>query len=212
MEAFYTLLNATQQVIAEGLKLVGERIPEIATLQELASKPLEAQPSKPGGLERTKGLLPSCVGLTKTELDRQLAQALLQAAPHLHWASPYDEYDGGESIEPLRSGYICTLFIGPQPFRRYRNAFRHESLLVAFSLQSPGVYYPPHSHLAQEIYHVIAGRSDWQYGEEWSARNSGDWIFHPSEINHAMRTHDEPLLAMATWIDGLDEPKLTVYE
>ena len=212
MEAFYSLLNATQQIVADGLKHVGGRIPEIATLQELVSAPPDVQPSKPGGLERTKGLLPSCVELAKTDLDRQLAQALLDAAPYLHWASPYDEHDGGELIEPLRHEYICTLFIGPQPFRRYRSAFRHENLLVAFSLQSPGIYYPPHSHLAREIYHVIAGRSDWQYGEDWSARNSGDWIFHPSDINHAMRTHDEPLLAMATWIDHLDEPKLTVHQ
>lgn len=212
MEVFKRLLGATRQVIADGLEHAGGRIPELATLHELTSATPDIQPSRPGGLERTGGLLPACVGLAKTDLDRQLAQALLDAAPHLHWASPYDEYESDELIEPLQREYICTLLLGPQPFRRYRGAFRQGGMLVAFSLQSPGVYYPPHSHPAREIYHVICGRSDWQYGEEWSVRDSGDWIFHPSEVHHAMRTHDEPLLAMAAWIDCLDDSRLTIHE
>ena len=113
MEAFDKLLDATRQVIAEGLGRVGGQIPELATLHELASAPPNVQPSRPGGLERTGGLLPTCVGFAHSDLDQQLAQALLDAAPHLHWASPYDEYGGGELMEPLRREYICTLLLGP---------------------------------------------------------------------------------------------------
>ena len=211
MKVFERLLEATRQTITDGWERVGERIPELETLHQLASAPAEIQPSQPGGFERTEGFLSTCVELSTADRDRQLAQALLDAGPHLHWASPYDDHDSGELIEPLRQQYICTLLAGPQPFRHYRSAFRREGMIIAFSLQQPGVYYPPHSHLAREIYHVICGRSDWQYGEDWSERGSGDWIFHPSEVHHAMRTHNEPLLAMAAWIDCVEEPGLTVY-
>lgn len=211
MEAFNELLIATRQVITDGLERLGERIPELVALQELASAPHDMRPSRPGGIERTEGLLPACVELAKSDPDRRLAQALLDAAPHLHWVSPYDEHGGGEAMDPLRREYVCTLLVGPEPFRHYRGAFRQDGMLIVFTLQCPGVYYPPHSHQAREIYHVVCGRSDWQFGKEWTVRNSGDWIFHPSGVHHAMRTHDEPLLAMAAWIDGLEDSRVTFH-
>ena len=157
-------------------------------------------------------MLGRCIQRTTNPLDHNLAVALADAAPDLHWASPYDEVEGGPQLERLKTGYICTVLTGPRVFRRYRSPYRSDDLLVAFSAQWPKLYYPRHAHLAREIYHVISGRSQWQRGEDWSTHDCGDWIYHPSNVMHAMQTSDEPLLAMAIWIDGLDQPAVTVEE
>ena len=66
----------------------------------------------------------------------------------------------------------------------------------------PDTFYPPHRHEAEEIYLPLAGTAEWQQGEDtasWRRRSPGTLIHHSSEEPHAMRTGEQPLLAMYLW-------------
>jgi hypothetical protein len=66
----------------------------------------------------------------------------------------------------------------------------------------PDTFYPPHRHEAEEIYLPLAGTAEWRQGDDdasWRRRSPGTLIHHSSEEPHAMRTGDEPLLAMYLW-------------
>ena len=52
---------------------------------------------------------------------------------------------------------------------------------------------------------VASGQLQWQRGDEWTERDSGDWIFHGAFDHHAMVSLETPLLTLVTWIDGLDD-------
>ena len=140
------------------------------------------------------------------ERERPLAQALLKASSKLRWISPYST-DDGAPVE-LCTGYASTMLVGTgMRLRDYQAPYIHPKLFVAFTLQLPNLFYPLHRHRAGEIYHIISGRAEWLRGDEpWQFRDSGSWLFHPSLCGHAMRTHHEPLLCLAAWIDHLDAP------
>jgi hypothetical protein len=66
----------------------------------------------------------------------------------------------------------------------------------------PDTFYPPHRHEAEEIYLPLAGTAEWQQGDDaasWRRRSPGILIHHSSEEPHAMRTGEQPLLAMYLW-------------
>jgi hypothetical protein len=64
----------------------------------------------------------------------------------------------------------------------------------------PNTFYPPHRHEAEEIYLPLAGTAEWLKGDGvWRHRRPGTLIHHSSEETHAMRTGEQPLLAMYLW-------------
>jgi hypothetical protein len=64
----------------------------------------------------------------------------------------------------------------------------------------PHTFYPLHRHEAEEIYLPLAGTAEWQKGDAaWRRRSPGTLIHHSSEEPHAMRTGEDPLLAMYLW-------------
>ncbi len=70
-------------------------------------------------------------------------------------------------------------------------------------LLGPNTSYPAHRHEAEEIYLPLSGAADWRQGDAiWRKRPPGTLIGHCSEEIHAMRTGDEPLLALYLWQSG----------
>ena len=70
------------------------------------------------------------------------------------------------------------------------------------SYQGPGLSYLGHHHLAQELYVVLEGQSQW-----WTD-STPTWVdqvvsFHAPSENHAMRTKDEPALYFWSWTGDL---------
>ena len=64
----------------------------------------------------------------------------------------------------------------------------------------PNTFYPPHRHEAEEIYLPLAGTAEWLKGDGvWRHRRPGTLIHHSNEETHAMRTGEQPLLAMYLW-------------
>lgn len=75
-----------------------------------------------------------------------------------------------------------------------------DKMRCGFILMAPHTLYPTHAHSAVELYLVLGGAAEWQRGAEpWTRRPPGAFILHPSRIGHAMRTGEQPLLALFAW-------------
>lgn len=133
----------------------------------------------------------------------ELTQMLLKLAPHLDWATMPPEYGG---IELTRS-YAGARLIGPPRSASRPTLYASQKISVGFTLQAPNLYYLPHRHKAIEFYGVLGGTGLWQKGDEaWSAKPPGSFIYHRSNIFHAMQTEAEPLLTIYAWVGDIFAP------
>jgi hypothetical protein len=67
-------------------------------------------------------------------------------------------------------------------------------------LLGPNTLYPQHRHEPEEIYLPLRGTANWQQGDAiWRERPPGTLIHHRSKEPHAMRTNNDPLLALYLW-------------
>lgn len=202
------LLSATRTAVRYEAQSDDSQCPETSILNDLMSRPFppSATALEPASTPVVASHLDAAVRAVTTSRARMLAGALASASPHMRWIASYQAEAGADE---LATGYAVTMLSmpGPPPRKGYQAPFANASVLVAFTLQAPGILYPLHRHKAPEIYHVISGTAEWQRdGEPWRHRTPGEWLFHASDQGHAMRTGKEPLLAMAAWIDHLDCP------
>ena len=92
--------------------------------------------------------------------------------------------------------YACVELIGPNAM------LISDEIRAGFLLLDGGLCYPEHNHEALEIYHVLnVGDSSWQKGEgtDFVEMDAGDGVFHETFESHAMRTGEEPMIALYTW-------------
>ena len=202
------LLSATRTAVRHVARNAASECPETAILDELLSTPFPhgVDAVEPAHTPAISGFLDRAVRAATTPRERMLAGALASASPHLRWVAPYGR---GEGADDLVTGYATAVLSMPGPPLRsgYQAPFANRNVLVAFTLQAPGVLYPLHRHKAPEVYHVISGEAQWKRdGEPWRLRRPGEWIFHASDQGHAMRTGRVPLLTLVAWIDHLDCP------
>ena len=84
-----------------------------------------------------------------------------------------------------------------------RGHFENRKAAGGFLILGPGIAYPDHHHVAEEIYIPLTGGTEWRMGDgPFRRREAGEIIHHGSNVNHAMRTGDEPLLALYLWRGG----------
>ena len=202
------LLSATRTAIRHAARSAASECPETGILDELMSRPFPSSSAaiEPAHTPVVSRCFDAAVRAATTPRERMLAGALASASARLRWIAPYQV---GEGADDLATGYATTMLSmpGPPPRKGYQAAFANPDVLVAFTLQAPGIFYPLHRHKAPEINHVISGTVEWQRdGEPWRPRRPGEWLFHASDQGHAMRTGDEPLLTLVAWIDHLDCP------
>jgi len=120
-----------------------------------------------------------------------LVSALCRAAPRLAWKQSYTADDLGTTF---MHNYGWTEILGP------RGGETRGNIACGLLLLGPHTYYPPHRHEAEEIYVPLSGTAEWQQGDAiWRAYAPGTLIHHRSEEPHAMRTGEEPLLALYLW-------------
>ena len=202
------LLSATRTAVRHATQYAAPECPETAILDDLMSQPFRRAGNalEPAHTPVVARWLDVAVQAATTPRERMLAGALASASPHLRWIAPY----GGEAgVDELAAGYAVAMLSmpGPPPRDGYQAPFANPNVLVAYTLQAPGVVYPLHRHKAREIFHVISGAAEWQRdGEPWRRREPGEWILHAGDQGHAMRTAGEPLLTLVAWIDHLDCP------
>ncbi len=84
--------------------------------------------------------------------------------------------------------------------------FHADRLACGFLVLGPRTEYPTHRQAAEEICIPLAGTAFWQRGNRpFAPRPPGMIIHHPSWLPHAMRTSDDPLLALYVWRGDLLE-------
>jgi mannose-6-phosphate isomerase-like protein (cupin superfamily) len=125
---------------------------------------------------------------------RRIVEEIAALAPSLEWRQTYSADDFGERF--LES-YGWTEWIGQ------RGMFESDAIACGVLLLGPDIEYPAHSHEAEEIYLPLAGSARWRSGDAgWRVQAPGACIHHPSWTPHAMRTAEEPLLALYVWRGG----------
>lgn len=123
-----------------------------------------------------------------------LCSAVLHAAPMLEWRQTYTEHDFGPRF---LERYGWTELIGR------RGPFPSDRLAAGFLLLGPDTEYPPHRHEAEEIYIPLSGHALWLKNDSgWLPRPPGELVHHAPWTRHAMRTRQDPLLALYLWRGG----------
>jgi hypothetical protein len=165
-----------------------------AALDRVDAQPLDIQPT-PHPLVR---YLPAALALTRTHAP-EVASVLEPIAERLPWRYGYQPRTDAPGLE---SSIGWAELVGPEaPFRSGEACF-------GLTLIGPGSYYLPHHHPAIELYYVLAGHADWTAGERTATQPPRAHILHAANIIHAMRTGEEPLLAIYSWTGDVVSPSV----
>jgi hypothetical protein len=143
----------------------------------------------------------SCLPQIKANAPQSCAPLigeLLRLAPVLTWHQTYRQPVVGAAFLQNYGYTELTGLSGPVPSQR---------LACGFLLLGPSTTYPRHRHEAEEIYVPLSGTAAWQHGNQgWRDESPGTVIHHASNEPHAMRTGNQPLLALYLWrSDNLDQ-------
>ncbi len=131
----------------------------------------------------------------------QVLKALKPALPFLPWKY---NYEPRADMPDLGNRMGWGEILGPEA------PYHDEHFCFGFTLLGKNTFYPAHYHPATELYVVLSGHAEWTLDGVSKVRNPGEFILHPSNHVHSMRTNDEPLLALYTW-SGEDVVTLSKY-
>lgn len=137
-----------------------------------------------------------------SDATRPLASALAAHRLGLRWGQTYTAADFGQHFI---DNYGWVELFGT------RGHFENDTVAAGFLILGPDVDYPDHHHVAEEVYIPLTGGTRWRMGDApYAVREAGEVIHHASNVNHAMRTGNEPLLALYLWRGGPLAAKSTV--
>jgi hypothetical protein len=125
---------------------------------------------------------------------RALVGELAGGRNSLCWGQTYSAADFGRDF---LDNYGWLELLGT------RGHFSNDKIAAGFLILGPRLLYPDHHHTAEEIYIPLTGGTEWRMGDgDFEQREAGAVIHHASDMRHAMRTGDEPLLAVYLWRGG----------
>ena len=126
--------------------------------------------------------------------EKRLVNQLLQSRPQLHWRRSYTTDDFGQAFF---DNYCFVELIGT------RGHFASDEIAAGIVLFGPGISYPNHWHVAEEFYFPLTSDALWSRDDgPYETRKSGEFIHHESNMPHAMKPQDAPLLAAYVWRNG----------
>ena len=125
---------------------------------------------------------------------RPLVRLVADQRNDLRWGQTYNEADFGKEFI---DNYGWLEVFGT------RGHFVNDEVAAGLLILGPDIVYPDHHHVAEEIYIPLTGGTEWRMGEGgFRMRAAGEVIHHASNVSHAMRTAEEPLLALYIWRGG----------
>jgi len=157
--------------------------------QEFAEPTAPAAPSSEPALPVLRWL--PRIAADEASFGGTFVSALCRAAPFLAWRQSYtrDEVDAA-----FLQNYGWSELLRPAEKRT------SAQISCGVVVLGPRTLYPHHCHEAEEIYVPLSGTASWQQGDAlWREQPPGRLIHHLSEESHAMRTGEEPLLALYLW-------------
>ena len=133
---------------------------------------------------------------------RPLVRFLAAHGSDLRWGQTYTEADFGKAFID-NYGWLEVFGM--------RGHFANDEIAAGLLILGPDIVYPDHHHVAEEIYIPLTGGTEWRMGESgFRVRAAGEVVHHASNVNHAMRTGQEPLLALYIWRGGPLAAKSTI--
>ena len=133
-----------------------------------------------------------------------IAKRLRAAGNLLPW-SQNASYAEAKLGHHFLDNYVSGMLTGPD------GNLARDAPCSGFLLLGPGTEYPQHSHGPAEVYLVLTPGSEWRLdGTRWFGVEAGQVIHHAPWQNHAMRTHDTPMLAFAAWLDDGDRRAISI--
>jgi quercetin dioxygenase-like cupin family protein len=116
-----------------------------------------------------------------------LADAFAVIEPRLHWQIRAGAETQGESF---LNGHANATIVGSEGLEIRRD------VRIGVSLMAPHIRYPDHRHPPEEIY-IAMSSGEWrQASNPWREPGIGNLVHNPPNIVHAMRSADQPLLAI----------------
>ncbi|MDX8478090.1 dimethylsulfonioproprionate lyase family protein [Mesorhizobium sp. VK24D] len=187
LERFHSYLAGVDSgLVADAVARIGWDMP---------SRPLEPRPlGCLRHLDRIAELAPQDAG--------PLAQFVADHRDELSWGQTYTAADFGQTFI---DNYGWLEMFGT------RGHFVNDEVAAGLLILGPGIVYPDHHHIAEEIYIPLTGGTEWRMGEGgFHVHEAGDVIHHASNVSHAMRTGKEPLMALYIWRGGPLAQKSTI--
>ncbi|MEJ6784555.1 dimethylsulfonioproprionate lyase family protein [Aminobacter sp. Piv2-1] len=125
---------------------------------------------------------------------RPLAALLARHRDQLRWGQTYTAADFGQHFV---DNYGWVELFGT------RGHFDNDTVAAGFLVLGPGIEYPDHHHIAEELYVPLTGGTEWRMGDAaYRMRWADEVVHHATNVDHAMRTGTEPLLALYLWRGG----------
>lgn len=181
--AIETLLHKTTALLAAKADVLDLTPEDIASIRPVREVPPNMLP--------VVELVPGIVNDANAE-TRPLAQAIVDAAPHLNWRQTYSEDDGFDRTYLDRYGWFDLA--GPE------GPCEADGIRVMMGYWGEGLLYPNHSHPPEEHYLVLAGGAKFRLGDDPYRRLGAGGVFHtPAGAVHSADMRDEPLLAVSIW-------------
>jgi len=126
--------------------------------------------------------------------EARLVRRFVDLAPHLQWLRSYTADDFGQYFY---DNYAHVEIIGT------RGHFASDVIAAGLVLYGPHIDYPNHWHVAEEIYIPFSGGGLWNSDNAgYVERAAGEYVFHESNMPHAIKTNDVPMLALWIWRGG----------
>ena len=123
--------------------------------------------------------------------DAHPSCALIASTPFI-WAPPQTSSDP-EYIADSRPKVHVEL-IGPE------GLVESDEIRLGLYGMLPGAEYGIRTHLAEEVFVMLAGEADWKRGEmDYSPLTAGQRSHHPSMMPHANRTRDKAFMSIYVW-------------
>ena len=196
------VLSAVRAICEDGLAREGRLADGLRQALDALEDPGELRPGAPQDLEVVERHLDTCLGLAGEPAAARLVGSLSTEPEVVPWR-PSMAYGGEPAMEDFLRRYAVAVFLGPDRFG-LRCPYLCTDATLGVTLQAPETDYPAHGHAAVEIYYILAGSADWQQGDGvWRRKVPGGFVLHEAHEPHAMRTRDEPLLAMFAWVSDL---------
>ncbi|WFP60361.1 dimethylsulfonioproprionate lyase family protein [Mesorhizobium sp. WSM4904] len=134
--------------------------------------------------------------------SKPLARFVADHRDELRWGQTYTASDFGQAFI---DNYGWLEAFGT------RGHFVNDEVAAGLLILGPGIVYPDHHHVAEEIYIPLTDGTEWRMGEgDFHVRAGGEVIHHASNVSHAMRTGKEPLMALYIWRGGPLAQKSTI--
>lgn len=186
------VLNAVQRYLS--------RLPAAAKFSDAVSEVVDRPDvlAKPGAKEPLHTFLHNDWEARATRTGQDLARAVSARLADLPLSAPYGN-DPAAGRGFAENAMMCILF-GPAPLAS------GQAVMGGVFAVGPSVDYVDHHHAPEELYLPISGRAEfWTEPTGWRAAGPDTVLIHPPWQVHALRTVQDPVLILWTWIASPDE-------